>query len=105
MRVGGLVGFLFVALSPGFALAADCIAVRDGAVSIDRDAGCGDLKLISRGDTTPRATWAEFAQPDGPAEWRYNDWVRREVATRKADRFAIESLYRSTRLISARYSF
>ena len=105
MRVRGLVGFLLVVLCPGFAQAADCIAVRNGAVSIDREAGCGDLKLMSRGNGMPVATWAEFAQPDGPAEWRYNDWVRREVATRKADRFAIESLYRSDRLISARYSF
>jgi hypothetical protein len=104
MRVRGFVGFLLVVLSPGFAQAADCIAVRDGTVSIDREAGCGDLKLVSRRDGTV-ATWAEFARPEGPAEWRYNDWVRRQVATRKADRFAIESLYRSDRLISARFSF
>jgi hypothetical protein len=105
MRVRGLVGFLFVVLGAGSAQAADCIAVRNGEVSIERDAGCGDLKLVSRGGETPVATWAEFARPEGPAEWRYNDWVRREVAARKADRFAIESLYRSDRLISARYSF
>lgn len=105
MRVGGLVGLLLVVLHPGFAHAADCIAIHDGAASIEREAGCGDLKLMSRGGGTPAATWAEFVRPDGPAEWRYNDWVRREVAARKADRFAIESLYRSDRLISARYSF
>lgn len=105
MRVGGLVGFFLVVLGPGFAQAADCIAVRQGEVSITQDEGCGDLKLMSRPDGARVATWAEFARPDGPAEWRYNDWVRREVATRKADRIAIESLYRSDRLISARYSF
>ena len=105
MRVRGLIGFLLVVLIPGWAHAADCIAVRNGELSIDREAGCGDLKLLSRGNGTPGATWAEFAKPEDPAEWRYNDWVRREVATRKADRFAIQSLYRSDRLISARYSF
>jgi hypothetical protein len=104
MRVGGLVGLLLVVFGPGFAHAADCIAVRNGAVSIDRAAGCGDLKLMSRGAGTPAATWAEFVRPDGPAEWRYNDWVRREVVTRR-DKFGIKSLYRSDRLISARYSF
>jgi hypothetical protein len=73
-------------------------------VSIRQDSGCGDLKLLSRADGAPAATWAEFARPDGPAEWRYNDWVRREVAARTG-RFEIESLYRSDRLISARFSF
>jgi len=105
MKVRGLVGFLFVVLCPGFAHAADCIAVRQGEVAIRQDAGCGDLKLLSRADDAPAATWAEFAKPDGPAEWRYNDWVRREVAERPGDKFAIESLYRSDRLISARFSF
>ncbi|MBS0522153.1 MAG: hypothetical protein JSS04_00855 [Proteobacteria bacterium] len=60
---------------------------------------------MSRADGAPAATWAEFARPDGPAEWRYNEWIRREVAERPRDKFAIESLYRSDRLISARYSF
>lgn len=105
MGLRGLVGLVLAVSMPGWAHAADCIAVRNGEVSIDREAGCGDLKLISREVGTPAATWAEFARPDGPAEWRYNDWVRHEVAARKADRFAIESLYRSDRLISARYSF
>lgn len=105
MKVRGLVGFLFVVLCPGLAHAADCIAVRQGEVAIRQDAGCGDLKLLSRADDAPAATWAEFAKPDGPAEWRYNDWVRREVAERPGDKFAIESLYRSDRLISARFSF
>lgn len=105
MRVRGLVGFLFVVLCPGFAWAADCIAVRQGEVWISQDNVCGDLKLMSRADGAPAATWAEFAKPDGPAEWRYNEWVRREVAERPSDEFAIESLYRSDRLISARYSF
>jgi hypothetical protein len=104
MRVRGLVGFLFIVLCPGFAHAADCIAVQQGEVAVSQDAGCGDLKLMSRPDGAPPATWAEFAKPDGPAEWRYNDWVRREVALRPG-KFAIESLYRSDRLISARYSF
>ncbi len=105
MGLRGLVGVLFVVLCPGLAEAADCIAARNGELSIDRDAGCGDLKLMSHASGASMATWAEFAQPDGPAEWRYNDWVRRQVAARKADGFAIESLYRSDRLISARYSF
>jgi hypothetical protein len=105
MRVRGLVGFLLAVLCPGFAHAADCIAVRQGEVSISHDAGCGDLKLLSRADGAPAATWAEFARPEGPAEWRYNDWVRREVAERPGDKFVIESLYRSDRLISARFSF
>ena len=55
--------------------------------------------------THRRPAWAEFAEPDGPAEWRYNDWVRREVAERPGDKFAIKSLYRSDRLISAQFSF
>jgi hypothetical protein len=105
MGVKGLFGVLLVVLSPGFAEAADCIAIRQGEVSIERDAGCGDLKLMSRDAGARTATWIEFAAPGSPAEWRYNDWVHRQVAARKTDRFAIESLYRSDRLISARYSF
>ena len=104
MGLRGLVGFLFIVLCPGFADAADCIAVRQGDVALAREAGCGDLKLMSREGGEQATTWAEFAQPDGPAEWRYNDWVRRQVALRDGG-FAIQSLYRSDRLISARYSF
>jgi len=104
MGVRGLLGFLFVVLSPGFAQAADCIAVGQSDVSIARDAGCGDLKVLSREGGAPAATWIEFVQPGNPAEWRYNDWVRHQVAAR-TDGFGIKSLYRSDRLISARYSF
>jgi hypothetical protein len=90
---------------PGLADAADCIAVRHGEVSIVRDAGCDGLKLMSRAGDAPAANWIEFADPGNPAEWRYNDWIHRQAAARRTDRFAIESLYRSDRLISARYSF
>jgi hypothetical protein len=104
MGLRGLVSFLFVVLCPGLADAADCIAVRQGDVTLAREAGCGDLKLMSREGGEQATTWAEFGRPDGPAEWRYNDWVRRQVALRDGG-FAIQSLYRSDRLISARYSF
>jgi hypothetical protein len=60
-------------------------------VSISQDAGCGALKLMSRPDGAPAATWAEFSRPYGPAEWRYNDCVCREVALRLV-KFVIESL-------------
>jgi hypothetical protein len=124
------VGALFAVLIPGLAEAADCVTVRPGDVTVGqgdiaivKDAGCGDLKLMSRSrdDNRPNmdigATWIEFAAPAGPAEWRYNDWIKRQVATinfdkpinlapelRREDRFAINSLYRSGRLISARYA-
>jgi hypothetical protein len=104
MKLRGLVGFLLVVLCPGLAEAADCIAVRQGDVALAREAGCGDLKLVSREDGEQGTTWAEFTRPDGPAEWRYNDWVRRQVALRDPG-FAIQSLYRSDRLISAHFSF
>jgi hypothetical protein len=104
MGLRGLVGFLFIVLCPGLAEAANCIAVRQGDVALAHEAGCGDLKLMSREGGEQGTTWAEFTQPDGPAEWRYNDWVRRQVALRDGG-FAVQSLYRSERLISARYSF
>ena len=104
MGVRGFVGvLLLLVLLPSVAEAADCIAVRQGEVSIVRGAGCGELKLVSHTGEQVIATWVEFSEPGSPAEWRYNDWVHRQVA-RRADRFAIESLYRSDRLISARYS-
>jgi hypothetical protein len=104
MGLRGLVSVLVLVLCPGFAEAADCIAVQHSEVSVVRDAGCGDLKLMSREGGEQATTWAEFGRPDGPAEWRYNDWVRRQVALRDGG-FAIQSLYRSDRLISAHYSF
>jgi hypothetical protein len=104
MELRGLVGFLFVVLCPGLAEAADCIAVRQGEVAIERDAGCGDLKLVSRDGEKAATTWIEFAQPGNPAEWRYNEWIRRQAALRSGG-FAIKSLYRSDRLVSAHFSF
>jgi hypothetical protein len=116
------VGLLLAVLLPGLAEAADCVAVRHGDVTIVNEAGCGELKVMVRKRDDARAnidigaTWIEFAAPAGPAEWRYNDWIKRQVATinldkpitlppeqRSEDRFAIDSLYRSNLLISARY--
>src|SRR6476661_5500359 len=114
---------ILAVLMPGLAEAADCITVRQGDVTVVRDARCGDLKVLSRkrDDLRPNidvaATWIEFALPSSPAEWRYNEWVRKQLATlnfdkplnlsselKSEDRFVIHSLYRSDRLISARYS-
>ena len=104
MGIRGLLGFLLVVLSPGLARAADCIAVRQSDVSIVRDAGCGELKVLSREGAKLATTWIEFAQPGNPAEWRYNEWIRAQ-ATVRPDGFGITSLYRSDRLVSAHYSF
>jgi len=123
MGVRFFVGVLLAVLLPRLAGAADCITVRQDDVGIVKDSGCGELKLMSRkrDDKRPNidigATWIEFAVPAGPAEWRYNDWIKRQVATinfdkpinlapelKSEDRFAIHSLYRSGRLISARYA-
>lgn len=125
MGVRFLAAILFAVLLPAAAQATDCITVRhdDGAivdVAIVRDAGCGELKLLSRQRDEPSveigATWLEFVTPAGPSEWRYNDWIHRQVASinfdkpiksvpdkRREDRFTIRSFYRSDRLISARY--
>jgi hypothetical protein len=101
---------------PGAAHAADCISVREDDVAIVKRPDCGDLKLIQRRQDLAGATWVEFVSPTGPGEWRYNDWIQRQVATftlekplkiapdpRHDNRFAIRSFYRSDRLISARY--
>jgi hypothetical protein len=104
MGIRGLVGLLVV-LSPGFCEAADCVAIRHGEVAISHTAACDGLRVVSRRSDTLAATWIEFAEPGSAAEWRYNDWIHRQVAARRADAFAVESLYRSDRLISARYSF
>jgi hypothetical protein len=123
MGVRFFVGVLFALLLPRLAGAADCVAVRQDDIGIVKQAGCGELKLMSRKRDDKRpdvdigATWIEFAAPAGPAEWRYNDWIKRQVATinfdkpidlaagrKNEDRFAIHSLYRSPRLISARYA-
>jgi len=120
MGVRGFVGVLLAVLMPGLAHAADCIAVQHDDVTIASRAGCDDLRLMSRprDDARPDipATWIEFVRPAGPGEWRYNDWIKRQVATlhlerpmavvldlRREDRFAVRSFYRSDRLISARY--
>jgi hypothetical protein len=123
MGVRFFVGVLLAVLLPRLAEAADCVTVRQDDIGIVKDAACGELKLMSRKRDDKRpdidigATWIEFAAPAGPAEWRYNDWIKRQVATinldkpidlaagrKKEDRFAIDSLYRSSRLISARYA-
>lgn len=109
-------------LMPGLAEAADCVAVRQGEVSLVQDARCDGLKLMSRKRDDPRpnievgATWVEYAAPGNPGEWRYNDWIGKQIATfnfdkpinlspdlTSQDRFTINSFYRSDRLISARY--
>ncbi|HYD06509.1 MAG TPA: hypothetical protein VEC60_12330, partial [Reyranella sp.] len=123
MGVRFFVAALLAVLLSGVAEARDCITVRQDDVAIVKDSGCGDLRLMSRKRDDPRpnidigATWIEFAVPAGPGEWRYNDWVGRQVATlnldkpiklapegRSEDRVTVESLYRSDALISARYS-
>jgi hypothetical protein len=101
---------------PGLAHAADCVSVRQDDVAIVQRPDCGDLKLVQRKHDLAGATWIEFVSPTGPGEWRYNDWIKRQVATlhlekpleiaperRREDRFAVRSFYRSDRLISARY--
>lgn len=120
MRGRSLAAVLLAVLLPVAAQAADCIAVRQGDVTIAKDSGCGELKLNSRQRDEPNieigATWIEFAEPAGPGEWRYNDWVHKQIASinfdkpitsvpdkRREDRFTIRSFYRSDRLISARY--
>ena len=116
-------GVILAVLMPGLAQAADCITVRQGDVAIVQEARCGDLKLMSRkrDDSRPNidiaATWIEFTLPSSPGEWRYNEWVRRQIATlnfdrpiqlapdhKSEDRFALDSFYRSDRLISVRYA-
>lgn len=115
-----LAAILLAVLLPAAAQAADCIAVRQADVAIVEDSGCGELRLTSRRRDEPNieiaATWIEFVQPAGPGEWRYNDWIHRQIASinfdkpiksvpgkRREDRFSIRSFYRSERLISARY--
>jgi hypothetical protein len=120
LGLGFLVTFLVVLL-PGLAAAADCISVQHDDVSILAAAPCGELRLMQRrrDDQRPNidiaATWIEFTAPSGPGEWRYNDWVRTQLASlnfdkplaaghKSEDYLAIRSLYRSQRLISARYA-
>lgn len=116
-------GMVLAVLMPGLAEAADCITVRQDDVTVVQEARCGDLRVMSRKRDDSRsnievgATWIEFALPSGPAEWRYNEWVRRNLATlnfdrpidlaadrRSEDHFTIDTFYRSDRLISARYA-
>jgi hypothetical protein len=116
-----LAAVLLAVLLPVAAQARDCIAERQGEVAIVEDAGCGELRLLSRQREEPPtleigATWIEFVQPGGPGEWRYNDWIHKQIAginfdkpirsasdKRREDRFTVRSFYRSDRLISARY--
>ena len=124
---GPLLWALLWALLPGPAEAADCVTVQRETgqretIALAGDTSCGALALKSgvRGGLRPgdtiEATWVEFSAPSGPGEWRYNDWVHKQLATLNADRpvpasttgpradhWAIHSLYRSDRLISARY--
>ena len=125
MGVRFLAAVLLAILLPGVLLpigaqATDCITVQQEDVAIVKDAGCGELRLMSRQRDEPSveigATWIEFVDPAGPGEWRYNDWIHKQVASinfdkpiksvpdkRREDRFTIRSFYRSDRLISARY--
>jgi len=122
MGVRLFVVVLLAVMLPGLAQAADCITVRQGDVALVKRPGCSDLRLMSRQIDDPRsshavaATWVEFASPASPGEWRYNDWIRRQVAApdggqpikvaadlHRESRFAVRSFYRSDRLISARY--
>ena len=120
-----LAAMLLTILVPGALLsvgaqATDCVMVHQEDVAIAKEAGCGSLRLMSRQRDEPSAeigaTWLEFVEPAGPGEWRYNDWIQRQVASinfdrpiksvpdkRREDRFTIRSFYRSERLISARY--
>jgi len=114
---------LVTLLLPGLAEAADCIVARDGNVSLVDAEPCDGLKLMTRRPDVAQstidvvATWVEFTEPRNAGEWRYNDWVRRQVkalkfdrpltpvsARKSEDRLGIASFYRSERLISARYA-
>ena len=120
MGVRFLAAMLFAILLPVAAQATDCVTVQQEDIAIVKDAGCGELRLMSRQRDEPSveigATWIEFVEPAGPGEWRYNDWIHRQVASinfdkpiksvpdkRREDRFTIRSFHRSDRLISARY--
>ena len=114
---------LAAALAPGTAMAEDCLVARQGEISIVPGPACEGLEIKSRKRTAPpsnvdiSATWVEFTEPRNAGEWRYNDWIGKQVAMlnferpiRAAadqpseDRFSLASLYRSPRLISARYA-
>jgi hypothetical protein len=122
MGVRVLLGVALAVSMPSLAHGADCITVQETRLAIAGDATCGGLKLKSgtrsglRADDRIDATWVEYASPGGPGEWRYNDWVQRQLANLDADRpapaageqrredhWTIQSLYRSDQLISARY--
>jgi hypothetical protein len=113
---------LLAVLSPGLAEAADCVVARDGDVSLVEAEPCDGLKLMKRQRDDPRpnvevaATWVEFVAPRNAGEWRYNEWVRRQIKVlnfdrplnavaehKSEERLGVASLYRSQRLISARY--
>jgi hypothetical protein len=123
MAFRGLCFLLFAMLLPTAGQAADCVSVRQGDVSLAQDAACGNLRVAVRKRDDPRpnidiaATWIEFTVPGNAGEWRYNDWIRKQVATlnfdkpinltpdlKSEDRLVVDSLYRSERLISARYA-
>jgi hypothetical protein len=114
---------LVAILLPGLAEAADCVVVRDGNVALVEAEPCDGLKLMTRRRDVPPstidvvATWVEFAEPRNAGEWRYNDWVGRQIKAlkfdrpltavadrRSEDRLGIASFYRSQWLISARYA-
>jgi hypothetical protein len=122
MTVRLLLGALLLVCAPALAEAADCMAVRQDHVSLVEGADCVGIELKQRKPDDPQAnvdvaaTWIEFVQPAGPGEWRYNDWIREQLAElnlgkpltptpgqRREDRFTVRSFYRSDRLISARY--
>jgi hypothetical protein len=121
---GRLLLFILLAvLPPGPATAADCLVSRPGEISIVPVPACDGLEVKSRKRDDPSsnvdvtATWVEFTEPGNAGEWRYNDWIRKQVATlnfdrpikgpadrQREDRLGLATLYRSPQLISARYS-
>src|SRR5690349_21332832 len=120
---GRLLLFVLLAvLVPGAAMAEDCLVSRLGEISIASLPACDGLEVKSRkrdderSDVDVSATWVEFTEPRNAGEWRYNDWIRKQVATlnfdrpikgpanQREDRFGMATLYRSPQLISARYS-
>jgi hypothetical protein len=123
MRGRRILVLVLALLLPGLAEAADCVVARDGNVSLVEAEPCDGLRLMTRRRDVAQpnldvaATWVEFAEPRNAGEWRYNDWIRRQVRAlkvdrpltpvadrRSEDRLGIASFYRSERLISARYA-
>ena len=123
MKRGLLLGLLLALLAPEAAMAEDCVVSRQGEVSLAAVPACAGLEVKSRKREDARANvdvtaaWVEFTEPQNAGEWRYNDWIRRQVALlnfdrpikasgdqQSQDRLGLASLYRSPQLISARFA-